>query len=378
MKKPIILYFILYIWIYALSSCSALRADGIDVERATGKCYSHDYLSKVDFNEYDKIWIDPTLDYKYSLDKDKAGVDQDSDWLKQNWHFHSIYRNAIELCATGDVESCNDIVEHTKFLAENKKMFKNKYFDTHGHDYYESTLFNNFSIAHVLTAYGVAIQKVEVDADTHDKIGKQFKKAIKSNNRLKNDGQKYVNNHHLVSARSFALYGTIFDDAKAIKKAKSLLNRYYKTMTKEGALKYEAVRGHRALFYTGKTITAVISILNILEDGGEQAWTDREIEWVAKAVEFYIDASEDNMKIYKWAKQKKHNKKGDAKIQQMTHNQKGWVRPFVQRYTATHPELVEKVLGQYHVGLYLQNDTRKNGDQWILVDTKCFYNIGEK
>ena len=84
------------------------------------------------------------------------------------------------------------------------------------------------------------------------------------------------------------------------------------------------------------------------------------------------------MKIYKWAKQKKHNKKGDAKIQQMTHNQKGWVRPFVQRYAGTHPELVEKVLGQYHVGLYLQNDTRKNGDQWILVDTKCFYHIGER
>ena len=376
MKKPIILYFLFYIWIYALSSCSAVRADGIDVERATGKCYAHNSLSSLQLEDYNKIWIDPTLDYKYSLSKDTEGVDQDSVWLEKTWDYHYRFRNAIELCATGDTEACNDIVEHTKFLAENKKMFKNKYWDRDGHDFYESTIFNNFSIAHVLMAYGVALQKVDVDAGTHQMIGESFKKAIKSNSRLKSESK--INNHNLVSARTFALYGTIFDDARAVKKAQNLLKKYYKTITKEGALKYEAIRGHRALFYTGKTITAIISILNILEDGGEQAWTDQEVEWVAKAVNFYIDASDDNMKIYKWAKKKKHNKKGDPKVQEMTHNQQGWIRPFVQRYADTHPELVAKVLGQYHVELYLQNDTRKNGDQWILVDTKCFYNIGEK
>ena len=144
---------------------------------------------------------------------------------------------------------------------------------------------------------------------------------------------------------------------------------------KEGALRVEAIRGEMALAYTGKSITAVISILNILEDGGEQAWSQTELDWVAKAVDFYIDASNDHMKIYKWAKQKKHNKNGNPKYQKMTHNQQGWVRPFIQRYQDSHPELVAKIFEQKDVRRYLQKDARKTGDQWSAIDSKCFFKI---
>ena len=378
MKKFTFLFFVIYIWSWSIFN--AVKADGIDIERATGQCWAKTNIASIDFKEYDKIWINPTLDYKYSEAKDVTGVDQDSFWLEKTWEFHAKWRDAVELCAMGGVYegACDDIVEHTKYLASHKKMLKNRNTNKDTNEYYEATLFNNFSIGHILTAYGVALQVVEVDAETHKIIGDQFLKAIKSNNRLflGNGGPKYINNHHLISARALALYGTIWNDDKAVKKARKWLERYYKTMTKEGALKYEAMRGHRALYYTGRTLTAVISILNILEDGGEQAWSQAEKDWVAKAVEFYLDASDDNMKIYKWAKIKKHNKLGDPKVQEMTHPQKGWVRPFVQRFKDSHPELVMRLLADSHVQTYLRKDEKRNGDQWTTVDPKCFYAIG--
>ena len=83
-------------WILATSFISLVifsnssRADGIDINRATGECYAHNSLSSIKLIDYDKIWLDPTLDYKYSLDKDKEGVDQDSVWLETVWKFHDI------------------------------------------------------------------------------------------------------------------------------------------------------------------------------------------------------------------------------------------------------------------------------------------------
>ena len=367
-------------WILATSFISLVifsnssKADGIDINRATGDCYAHTSLTSIKLIDYDKIWLDPTLDYKYSLDKDKEGVDQDSDWLKTVWKFHGIYRQSMERCAKGETDICKKIVEHTEYLASGDKMLKNKYWNKDGYEFYESTIFNNHSISHILMAYGVAIQKIDVDAGTHQMIGESFKKAVKSNKRTYCGSCKTkINNHHLSSARAFALYGTIFDDDKAVATARSLLNKYYKVMSKEGALRVEAVRGEQALSYTGKSISAVISILNILEDGGEQAWSQAEIDWVIKAVDFYIDASNDNMKIYKWAKRKVHNKNGNPKIQKMSHNQQGWVRPFIQRFESSHPELVNKILEQKYVKRYLQKDGGKTGDQWSAIDGKCFY-----
>ena len=378
MKKPVILYFVFYFWIYALSSCSAVRADGIDVNRATGECSAQYGITTIQFADYDKIWLDPTLDYKYSLDKDTEGVNQDSGWLETVWKFQGLYRQSMERCAKGETDICDKIVEHTEYLASGDKMLKNKYWNKDGYDFYESTIFNNHSISHILMAYGVAIQKVDVDAGVHQMIGESFKKAVKSNKRTYCGSCKTkINNHHLASARAFALYGTIFDDDKAVATARNLLNKYYKVMSKEGALRVEAIRGEMALAYTGKSITAVISILNILEDGGEQAWSQAEIDWVAKAVNFYIDASNDHMKIYKWAKQKKHNKNGNPKYQKMTHTQQGWVRPFIQRYQHSHPELVARILEQKDVKRYLQRDTDKTGDQWSAIDGKCFFKIAE-
>ena len=376
MKKPVILYFVFYFWIYALSSCSAVRADGIDINRATGECSAHFGISSIQFADYDKIWLDPTLDYKYSLDKDTEKVNQDSVWLETVWRFQGLYRQSMERCAKGETDICDKIIEHTEYLASGDKMLKNKYWNKDGHDFYESTIFNNHSISHILMAYGVAIQRIDVDAETHQMIGESFNKAVKSNKRTYCGSCKTkINNHHLASARAFALYGTIFDDDKAVATAKNLLNKYYKVISKEGALRVEAIRGEMALSYTGKSITAVISILNILEDGGEQAWSQAETDWVAKAVNFYIDASNDHMKIYKWAKQKKHNKNGNPKYQKMTHTQQGWVRPFIQRYQHSHPELVARILEQKDVKRYLQRDTDKTGDQWSAIDGKCFFKI---
>ena len=122
-------------WILATSFISLVifsnssRADGIDINRATGECYAHNSLSSIKLIDYDKIWLDPTLDYKYSLDKDKEGVDQDSVWLETVWKFHDIYRQSMERCAKGETDICKKIVEHTEYLASGDKMLKNKYWN---------------------------------------------------------------------------------------------------------------------------------------------------------------------------------------------------------------------------------------------------------
>tara|TARA_B100001939_G_C16904607_1_gene601662 strand:+ start:366 stop:1493 length:1128 start_codon:yes stop_codon:yes gene_type:complete len=351
-----------------------VSAKGINVKKADGICEAEKSLTKIKKSDYDKIWIDPTLDYKYSLDADAGDSHQNSTWLKKIWEFQMAYRNAMELCAVGDLELCKEIIDHIKYISKSNKMLLNKYKNTDDHDYYEATLHNNFNLGHLMTAYGIAFQQLKVDDETHEFIGRSFKKAIKSNSRLKKNTSSY-NNHNINSARAYALFGTIWEDKKSIELAKKSLKKYYKNLTKEGAIKAEAVRGVRALYYTGKSIGLVISILNILEDGGEIAWTKEDIDWVRKSVKFYIDASDDNMLIYKWAKKKKHNTKGNPKRQEMTHAQQEWVRPFVKRYSNSDPKLVSQILNQLHVKLYLTADKKKTGGMWLLVDTKCFYPI---
>ena len=133
-----------WIWRHSLfhlvikSQIKKNKADGIDINRATGECYAHNSLSSIKLIDYDKIWLDPTLDYKYSLDKDKEGVDQDSVWLETVWKFHDIYRQSVERCAKGETDICKKIVEHTEYLASGDKMLKNKYWNKDGHDFYES------------------------------------------------------------------------------------------------------------------------------------------------------------------------------------------------------------------------------------------------
>ena len=65
MKKPILLFFIFYVWVYALTSCSVLRAEEVKSEK--GVCEASGSLDWVELADYDGLF------YSIPKRKDRHG-----------------------------------------------------------------------------------------------------------------------------------------------------------------------------------------------------------------------------------------------------------------------------------------------------------------
>jgi len=93
-----------------------------------------------------------------------------------------------------------------------------------------------------------------------------------------------------------------------------------------------------------------------------------------RAVNFYLDASLDNMLIYPWAKIKRHNKKGNPKKQEQNHYSNGWAPAFLYHYKDLYPATIEKTKANPYVQKFINKNLKKDaGSMWGLIDSKCIY-----
>ena len=366
MKKAILL-----IALGLLLSANAY-AGGFDIKRATGVCKANN--SNLDFNldTYNKTFIN----IKVRIWDEKKDVEgKEGDWEKTMYFLMDAWSKGMEECAGGNKEVCKIIIEHTKYLADNNGLKRGYSWKDYDH-VFEATFFNNHAAGHVLAAYGIAIQQINIDSDVHKAIGKWAKKIVKSNNNLNKGTWKYTN-HHLNYVRALALYGGIWKDTKSLNKAKKVVLSIMKSITKEGALRLEAVRGVRGLYYHGKTLHGLFITTDILYDAGINLYTDKFNEDMNRAVNFYLDASLDNMLIYPWAKIKRHNKMGDPKIQEQTHYQNGWAPAFLYHYKDLYPDTIEKTKANPYIQKFVKKNLRSDvgSGMWGLIDSKCIYPI---
>ena len=364
MKKAILL-----IALGLLLSANAY-AGGFDIKRATGVCKANNSNLNFNLDTYNKTFINikvRTWDEK----KDVAG--EEDDLRKTMFFLNGAWSKAMEECAGGNKEVCKIIIEHTNYLADNNGLKRGYSWEDYD-QVWEATFFNNHAASHVFAAYGIAIQQINIDSDVHKAIGKWAKKNVKSNNNLNKGKWKYTN-HHLNYARAIALYGGIWKDTKSLDKAKKVVLSIIKSITKEGALPLEAVRGVRGLYYQGRTLHGLFITTDILYDAGIDLYTDKFNADMNRAVNFYLDASLDNMLIYPWAKIKRHNKKGDPKIQEQTHYQNGWAPAFLYHYKDLYPDTIEKTKANPYVQKLIIKNLKSDGSLWGLIDSKCIYPI---
>ena len=365
-KGILILFFITYFWISALTNSAS--AGGINVDKAIGVCQAETSLSQVSLDLYKSHFIKMKV-RKWNESKDK--IQTQNQWEDNMYFLMDAWSSALEKCAGGDMDECNRIIEHTKYLADNKAL-RNRYSKTDYDFVWESKFFGNHGMSRILFAYSIAIQQVGTDTDTHTIIGKWAKKSVNSNNNL-SMGEYGLTNHHLNFLRSLALYGLIWDDKKALKKAEKNIVKYITKINKDGILKNEAVRGHRGLYYTGRSLHAIFVIMDILYDADINLYVEEYNVILNRAVNFYLDASNDNKLIYPYAKKKRHNKLHDPKHQEQTYSQNAWAPAFIFHYKDIYPNTVAKIYdNDYVVEWFFYDVGRKDGSLWGIIDSKCF------
>ena len=369
MRKPITLFFLFYIWFYALTSCSVLRAEEVKSEK--GVCEASGSLDWVELADYDGLF------YSTKERTDRHGtIDTSNDWYDGVYSMLNTWAGALENCAGNDYEECSRIIEHMTHLSEQEKTLFNWSGREDWDHIWESTFWNNTSLVVLLNAYKVASDRVEVPADVHSQIGAWMKKAVKSNKQLYlAKVNKSFNNHQLQWARANAVYGLLWNDSKALKVSEKALNTFMKkNKTKEGALKYEAYRGSRGLWYHGRAYLAIFGIADTLEQAGVEVYDKEFKDYLNKSVNFYIDASADNTLIYKWAKRKKSNN-GNYKEQEQASTGNAWVGAFINNVGKDYPATIKRLYESETINDWFFDTLGNDAGFWETLDSECFYPV---
>ena len=354
-----------------LFSNSSVQAKSFNLDRTTGECTApkKNRFSNMDYDVYKNTFIKLKLDFKF----ESGATYREEGLLKNIYWIETRFREASMSCLLGDKKICEKIVQHAKYLAENKAIMKN-YGGPDNNDWYEATFINNHILSHVLFAYWVAKEKIPIEKKTNKLIKKWAIKSVKKNDVSRRP--QGLNNHSLNSARSFILAGGIFEDEKLLSKGEKIFNKYldkeFKVLNdKHIVLPVEAARGSRAIFYTGRTLNIIMFLANLLKDSERDPFNEKFNDKIHKAVEFMLDSDLDNSLIYPWAKKNK-SAIGDYKKQIIDHPTYSWVPAYLYAYKDS--KLTEKIFANENVNKFIKNEKNKNFTaRWALIDNKCVY-----
>ena len=323
----------------------------------------------MDYDVYKNTFIKLKLDFKF----ESGATYREEGLLKNIYWIETRYREASMSCLLGDKKICEKIVQHAKYLAENKAIMKN-YGGPDNNDWYEATFINNHILSHVLFAYWVAKEKIPIEKKTNQLIKKWAIKSVKKNDVSRRP--QGLNNHSLNSARSFILAGGIFEDEKLLSKGEKIFNKYldkeFEILNdKHIVLPVEAARGSRAIYYTGRTLNIIMFLAYLLKDSERDPFNEKFNYKIHRAVEFMLDADLDNSLIYPWAKKNK-SAIGDYKKQIIDHPTYSWVPAYLYAYKDS--KLTEKIFANKNVKKFIKNEKNKNFTaRWALIDNKCVY-----
>ena len=252
-------------------------------------------------------------------------------------------------CGGGNIEACENvkrvILDWAKADAAQRKGPSD-----HEAKHWNDTLTVNLWVASPMMAgYSFAKQRITVP-DEEDKIIKDWcKKIVKKNQHLMyklglyKQGTQAVgvprsaHNHALSSAISHMQLGILLNDNKLFKKAFRNYEAAIRYQRKNGSMPIETRRGGRAMFYQGRAMTALTTIAIIAENQGYNIWDyDRKGKNFHNIVKFFIDFTENNEIVFKYAKEMKAP--GPAKdykrqdVNGSSSSQWGWLYAYATRY----------------------------------------------
>ena len=311
----------------------------------------------------------------------------------------SWFRKSSAQCLGGNSIQCNEIHQYALNFSKNSKLKKPRKKDGF---FWNDTLSISMRLTGPMAmALGIAWNKNNFPKDEKkiilkwlDKIDNNFEHGMRTNGYYKgsyygNSARKAGHNHAAQSSIARMSVGALTGNKK---KFLTGIDQWFitlDTMRKDGSLPIETQRGARALFYSGRTISALIAIAERALVQGIDLYTIDRNKSIHKAVQFYLDVADNPELILKYAK--KNKSPGPSKdytrqdlygANRFNRSGHGWVKLYIKRFP-NHTNTIRLLnisSSKSHVSASLDLSVFQNGKstEWITVDTSCFYLDKEK
>ena len=344
------------------------------------------------------LYITPDKNYVLPVLKVEApsgyGLDNRFDHAKSKFEDFSFP------CGSGNVEACQNVKRVILEWAKANAAQRTGPSDGEGRHWNDTLTVNLWIASPMMAGYSFAKQRITIP-DEEDKIIKDwFKKIVKKNKHLMysmtyKDGTqakgvpKRAHNHALSSAMSHMQLGILLNDSKLFRKAFLNYEAAIKYQRKDGSMPIETRRGGRAMFYQARAMTALTSIAIIAENQGYNIW---DYEYKGKnfhnIVKFFIDFTENNEIVFKYAKEMKApGPARDYKRQDLDGSSSsnwGWLSAYATRFP-NHENIQRlqkwstnyKDLNNYQKKIVsnLKNILKRSSgtSSWTLVEPRCHF-----
>ena len=292
-----------------------------------------------------KLYVSPELNKIEPILKVKApigyGLDDRYDYAL------SRFTNFTFPCSGGNIEACEHVKNTILNWSKANAAKRTGPSDHEGRHWNDTLTVNLYVASPMLAAYSFAKQIISIPQEEDRIIKNWFKKIVKKNQHLlygktydyggASGTPKRAHNHALSSAVAHMQLGILIDNDKEFKKAFRNYESAIKHQRKDGSLPIEVRRGGRAMFYQGRAMNALAVIAIIAEHQGYNIW---ELDFKGKnyhnLVKFFIDFTENNELVFKYAKE--NRSPGPAKnykVQDLKSNSGsnwGWLYAYASRF----------------------------------------------
>ena len=259
----------------------------------------------------------------------------------------SRFTNFTFPCSGGNIEACEHVKNTILNWAKANAAKRTGPSDHEGRHWNDTLTVNLYVASPMLAAYSFAKQTISIPQEEDRIIKNWFKKIVKKNQHLlygktydyggASGTPKRAHNHALSSAVAHMQLGILIDNDKEFKKAFRNYESAIRHQRKDGSLPIEVRRGGRAMFYQGRAMNALAVIAIIAEHQGYNIW---ELDFKGKnyhnLVKFFIDFTENNELVFKYAKE--NRSPGPAKnykVQDLKSNSGsnwGWLYAYASRF----------------------------------------------
>jgi len=249
-------------------------------------------------------------------------------------------------CGGGDIEACIQVKNIILEWAKKNAAKRTGPSDDEGRHWNDTLTVNLYVASPMIAAYSFAKQIIEVSLEEDEMIKVWFKKIVKKNQHLMysktydyggaSGTPKRAHNHALSSAISHMQLGILLNDDKLFRKAFKNYEAAIKYQRKDGSLPIETRRGGRAMFYQARAMNALAVIAIIAENQGYNIWNlDFKGKNYHNLVKFFIDFTENNEIVFKYAKEMRSpGPAKNYKVQDLRSGSSnwGWLYAYVTRF----------------------------------------------
>ena len=307
------------------------------------------------------------------------------------------YKRLSERCLAGSQVSCRTIQISSVKWANESKLDKPR--NTDGGKWNDTLTINMRLLSPMLSALGVAEEFSPMPDDERSivipwivKITDNFEHGMRHEGSYKGgrDGttaRRAAHNHAVQSSNAQMSLGAFIGDGDRFNIG---IQQWFITlgsMRNDGSLPIETRRGARALFYHGRTITALSSLAEKARVQGVDLWSTApsKTKSIHLAVKFLIDAIENPDLVLGYASiNKSPGPSKNYKRQDIgTGSTFGWIAPYMARFP-DHPNtkrMLRRVSDpdaaiQNYLTMTLDRQIQMNGTgsgDWNFVNGRCFY-----